>query len=65
MKIIRLYDNLNKHASNYDSILGLHPASWTITVIEPPIQINIYGIVNMLYTSEVPVIITSHAQYRS
>jgi hypothetical protein len=38
------YD-LNKHASDWDFILGLHPASWTVAVIGPPVQINICGII--------------------
>jgi hypothetical protein len=37
--------NLNKHTSDWDSILELHPASWTITVIGPLVQMNICGIV--------------------
>jgi hypothetical protein len=45
MVSFRLYYNLNKHTSDRDSILGLHPASWTVTVIGPPVQMNICGIV--------------------
>jgi hypothetical protein len=41
----RLCYNLNKHTSDRDSILGLHPASWAVTVIEHLIRVNICGII--------------------
>jgi hypothetical protein len=41
--------NLNKHTSDWNSILRLHPASWAVTVIVPLIRMNIYGIVKMLF----------------
>jgi hypothetical protein len=37
--------NLNKHTFDQGSILGLHPASWTVTIIEPLIQMNCCDIV--------------------
>jgi hypothetical protein len=41
----RLCYNLNKHTSDYDSILGLRPISWVVVVIGPPVRMNICGIV--------------------
>jgi hypothetical protein len=40
------YD-LNKHTSDWDSILVLHPSSWTVAVIVPLARVNIYGIIKM------------------
>jgi hypothetical protein len=47
MASFRLCYNLNKHISGRDSILGLHPASWAVAVIRPPVRMNICGIVTM------------------
>jgi hypothetical protein len=49
-----LYYNLNKHTSDYDSILWLRPASWAVAVIGPPVQRNIYGIVTSPWTCRQP-----------
>jgi hypothetical protein len=46
MASFQLCYNLHKHTSDWDSILGLHPASWAVAVIEPLVQVNICGIVN-------------------
>jgi hypothetical protein len=47
MVSFRLYYNLNKHTSDYDSIFGLRPASWAVAVIGSLVRMNIYGIVNI------------------
>jgi hypothetical protein len=44
----RLCYDLNKHTSDRDSILGLHPASWAIVAIGPLTQVNIYGIITIV-----------------
>jgi hypothetical protein len=46
MESFRLCYNLNKHTSNRDSILVLHPASWGVTVIGPSVRMNICGIIS-------------------
>jgi hypothetical protein len=46
--------NLNKHTSDYDSILWLRPASCAIVVIGPLIRMNIYGIVTSPWTCRQP-----------
>jgi hypothetical protein len=46
MASFRLCYNLGKHTSDQDSILGLHPVSWVVAVIGPPIRMNICGIVS-------------------
>jgi hypothetical protein len=35
MTSFRLCYNLNKHTSDWDFILGLHPASWAVAIIGP------------------------------
>jgi hypothetical protein len=45
MTNFQLCYNLNKHASDRDSILELRTVSWAVTVIESLIRANIYGIV--------------------
>jgi hypothetical protein len=47
MASFRLCYDLNKHTSDRDSILGLHPASWAIAAIDPLVRVNIYGIVTL------------------
>jgi hypothetical protein len=44
----RLCYDLNKHTSDRDSILGLHPALWVIVAIGPLTQVNIYGIITIV-----------------
>jgi hypothetical protein len=45
MASFRLCYNLNKHTSDQDSILGLHPASWDVAVIGLSARMNICDIV--------------------
>jgi hypothetical protein len=45
MASFQLCYDLNKHTSDRDSILVLHPASWPITAIGPLVRENICGIV--------------------
>jgi hypothetical protein len=45
MTNFRLCYDPKKHTSDWDSILELHSTSWVITVIEPLLWVNIYGIV--------------------
>jgi hypothetical protein len=51
MANFRFCYDLNKHISDRDSILELHPASWAITAIELLIRVNICGIVTYLLSS--------------
>jgi hypothetical protein len=45
MTNFQLCYNLNKHASDRESILELHTVLWAVVVIESLIRANIYGIV--------------------
>jgi hypothetical protein len=47
MASFQLYYDLNKHTSNRDSILELHPASLPVTAIRLLAWVNICGIVRL------------------
>jgi hypothetical protein len=52
MASFQLCYNLNKYTSDWDSILGLHPALWAIAVIGPLVRVNICGIVTLYQISQ-------------
>jgi hypothetical protein len=45
MTIFRLCYDLNKHTSDRDSILELHPVSCVVAAIGPLTRVNICGII--------------------
>jgi hypothetical protein len=50
MASFRLCYNLNKHTSDMDSILALHPTSWTVAAIGPLIRVNLCSIITSPWT---------------
>jgi hypothetical protein len=57
--------NLNKHIFDRDFILELHPASWGVAVIGPPVWMNICGIVTSPWTCHQPGHISSRSYYQA
>jgi hypothetical protein len=60
-----LYYNLNKHTSDWDSIVVLYPASWAIAVVGHLVRMNICGIITSPWTSRQPGHLGSRSNYQA